>query len=223
MSSIVYLDIETAAADPATWSPKEPITAPATYKDPDKIAAYIEDKRTEQHGRTSFDVHAGRLLCVGIAVNDGPVSVVYDKALDNPVPLLSAVADALAEAKEQARGGKVLVCGHNVAAFDAPWLWRLAVRHRHRLALMLPYRKWGDGLADTMQMWSATNPREMVGLSTIARFLDLGSKADGMSGAEVWPAYLRGEHARISAYCAQDVELLRSVYLRMVDPLDPGF
>ena len=57
--SAVYLDIETCPADPSAWEPKEPISAPATYKDPDKIAAYVAEKRTEQHQRTGFDVHAG--------------------------------------------------------------------------------------------------------------------------------------------------------------------
>ena len=44
-----------------------------------------------------------------------------------------------------------------------------------------------------------------------------------MSGAEVWPAYLRGEHERIKHYCAADVEMVRSIYLRMVGRDPVGF
>jgi len=223
MSSILFLDIETAPADPSRWQPKEPITAPATYKDADKIAAYVEEKRTEAHGKTSFDVHAGRLLCVGFAVNDGPVAVAYDETLANVRPLLDALADAFNEAKRADKSGRVLVCGHNIATFDAPWLWRLAVKHQHRLANLLPYRKWGDGLIDTMTMWSATNPRDMVGLDRIARFLGIEGKDDGMDGSKVWPAYQLGQHDRIRHYCAHDVELVRHVYQRMVDPDPIGF
>lgn len=220
--SAVYLDIETCPADPSAWEPKEPISAPATYKDPDKIAAYVAEKRTEQHQRTGLDVHAGRLLCAAVAVNDGPVRVSYDRSLANPAPVLDAVAAAIREALSDGRG-RVTVVGHNIAGFDAPWLWRLAVRERHELATLLPYRKWGEGLADTMAMWSATNPREMIGLATIARFLGVGAKGEGMSGAEVWPAYLRGEHERIRDYCAQDVELVREVYRRITHPTGAPF
>jgi len=223
MASILYLDIETAPADPTTWTPKEEPTAPATYKDADKIAAYVAEKRAELHGRTGLDSHAGRLLCVGFAINDGPVTVAYDESLSNPRPLLDALADAFNEARKIEKGGKVSACGHNIAGFDAPWLWRLAVKHQHRLANLIPYRRWGDGLIDTMAMWSATNPREMVGLGRIAEFLGIGSKDEGMDGSKVWPAYQLGQHDRIKHYCAQDVELVRHAYQRMVDPDPIGF
>lgn len=220
MTSIVYLDLETCPADPATFVAD--VSAPGNLKDPEKIAAALAEKRAEAHARTSFDVHHGRLLCAAVAVNDGPVRVAYDATLSNPGALLSLVADACEEASEQDRG-RYLVCGHNIAGFDVPWLWRLAVKHRHRLADLLPYRKWGDGLADTMQMWSITNPTDRVKLDTIARFLGYGGKDDGMDGAEVWPAYQRGEHERIKTYCARDVELVRSVYLRMTGNDPVGF
>ena len=216
---IVYLDIETAAANPATFTAGD-IAAPSNYKDPEKIAAYIAEKAAEAHGKTSFDVHTGRLLCVGLAIDGDPVETAYDETLDETGRLLCFVADACTEALKRGNG-RFAVCGHNIAAFDVPWLWRLAVKHRHRLAGLLPYRKWGDGLVDTMQLWSITNPKEYVKLDTIARFLGYSGKEDGMSGAEVWPAYLRGEHDRIRHYCAKDVALTRSIHLHMTgrDPL----
>ena len=217
---IVYLDLETAPADPANWLPAEPIEAPANYRDPDKIAAYIAEATSKAHGRTGLDVHAGRLLCAAVAVDDDEPECVYDESLTSCLPMLTLIADAITEASKRGNG-RFLVCGHNIAGFDVPWLWRLAVKHRHRLANLLPYRKWGDGLADTMQMWSITDPKQMVKLDTIARFLGYDGKEPGMDGAEVWPAYLRGEHDRIQRYCKGDVRLVRSVYLRMVgrDPV----
>lgn len=219
MTTILYLDIETAAADPGTFDPGE-IKAPATYKDPEKIAAYIEEAIKEAHGKTSFDVHRGRLLCVGLAVGNDAPTVAYDATLTETPRILSAVHAACLDASKRGNG-RFSICGHNVAGFDIKWLWRLAIKHRHPLANILPYRKWGDGLIDTMAMWSQTDPRDMVKLDTIARFLGLEGKEPGMNGAEVWPAYLRGEHDRIAAYCAKDVALTRAIHLRMIgeDPL----
>ena len=220
MTSIVYLDLETCPADPDTFVAD--VSAPSNYKDPEKIAAYIAEAQREAHGKTSFDVHRGRLLCAAVAVGDDKPTVAYDATLSNPGAILDLMADACAHAAENGRG-RFTVCGHNIAGFDVPWLWRLAVKHRHRLARILPYRKWGDGLADTMLMWSATNPTDKVRLDTIARFLGYAGKEDGMSGAEVWPAYLRGEHDRIQHYCAKDVEMVRSIYLRMTGNDPVGF
>ena len=219
MIPVVYVDLETCPADPATFTPGD-IAAPSNYTDPAKIAAYVTKATAEAHGKTSFDVHQGRLLCAGVAVDDDEVQVVYDQSLNEPGLILGVIADAISEACRRGNG-RYLVCGHNIAGFDAPWLWRLAVKHRHRLATLLPYQKWGTGLADTMAMWSATNPQDKVKLDTIARFLGYGGKDPGMDGSEVWPAYQRGEHERIRHYCAKDVELTRSVYLHMVgrDPL----
>lgn len=218
MTPIVYLDIETCPADPATFTAE--VSAPSNYKDPEKIAAYIAEARAAAHGKTSFDVHAGRLLCAAVAVDGERPEVTYDESLSDPCAVLSAVADACREASERGRG-RFSVCGHNIAAFDIPWLWRLSVKHRHPLAGLLPYRKWGDGLIDTMQLWSITNPKDYTKLDTIARFLGYAGKDAGMDGAEVWPAYQRGEHERIRHYCAKDVDLTRSIYLRMVgrDPV----
>jgi predicted PolB exonuclease-like 3'-5' exonuclease len=80
----------------------------------------------------------------------------------------------------------------------------------------MPWRKWGEGLVDTMQLWTLTNPREgFVKLDTIAKFLGCSRKTDGWTGASVWPAWQAGEHDRIRAYCAQDVEVVRAVHRRM--------
>ena len=215
---ILYLDIETCPANPDGFTAD--VQAPSNYKDPDKIAAYVAEAQKDALGKTSFDVHRGRLLCVGLAVGNDAPTVAYDRDLNETPRILSAVYAACQDAQRRGNG-RFSVCGHNVAGFDIPWLWRLAVKHRHPLARILPYRKWGDGLIDTMQMWSITNPKDMVKLDTIATFLGLEGKEPGMNGAEVWPAYQRGEHDRIAAYCAKDVALTRSIYLAMIgeDPL----
>jgi uncharacterized protein YprB with RNaseH-like and TPR domain len=214
MPSILYLDIETCPAAPG-WSPPEPIEAAGNLKDPEKIAADIAAKTAKAYGATSFDVHEGRLLCVGLAVDDDEPTICYDEGLTDTPRLLDEVAAAWNDALRRGNG-RAVICGHNVAAFDLPWIWRLAVKHRHLLAASLPWRKWGDGYADTMQMWSLTNPQERVSLAKIARFLGIGGKDEGLTGAEVWPAYQRGEHDRIARYCAGDVRLVREVYWAMM-------
>lgn len=212
MASILTLDLETLPSDPDGWVPREPIEAPANYKDPEKIAAYVAAKSDEAHAKTSFDVHQGRLLCIGYALDDDPPNVSYHP---EDVPrMLTDLHDAFREGLRRGNG-RCAIVGFNIAGFDAPWIWRLAVKHRHPLAQVFPFTKWGDGLVDVMLLWSATNPREFAKLSTIAAFLDLAGKPEGITGASVWPMYQEGRHAEIRAYCAGDVETVRAVYRRI--------
>ena len=210
MKSPLYIDIETIVADP--WTPPTmPIfAAGANLKDPAKIAEAIAAKEAawtgdlpELHAKTALSSMEGRLLCIGFAVGNYSPSMVY--APDDPGSMLDALMEAAID-----NGPWV---GHNIKGFDLPWLFRLALRLRHPIASIIPWRKWGDGVEDTMELWSLTNPREgYTKLDTIARFLGLGSKTEGMDGREVWPAYQRGEHDRIRTYCAQDVALTRDVH-----------
>jgi predicted PolB exonuclease-like 3'-5' exonuclease len=66
---------------------------------------------------------------------------------------------------------------------------------------------------DVMDVLSGYQPRAAVGLDEVATMLGLPGK-QGMSGAEVWPAYQAGEIGRIRDYCETDVLNTYLVYLR---------
>ncbi len=63
MPSIV-LDLETAPIDDVqTYI--EPPSAPANYKDPDKIAAYVAEKTVELADRAALKPYLARIVCIG--------------------------------------------------------------------------------------------------------------------------------------------------------------
>lgn len=64
----IVLDVETVAADGIEY---EPISAPAHYKDPEKIAAYIADGERTQRERAALHPWTTRVVCLGWIDNDG--------------------------------------------------------------------------------------------------------------------------------------------------------
>lgn len=210
----LYIDIETLpCADPAEVpTPK----APSNYKDPEKIAAYIEEARASAWRETSLDPLLGRVFCIGTAVDDNPVETLYDADGTQEERLIGELAATVAYATENGRYS-LLWIGHNISGFDLRWLWFRAVKYGHReLARLLPYQRWQQGqIADTLRIaqgsdWSGKG----LGLSRLAEFFGMAGKAEGLDGSKVYDAWLAGEHDRIRAYCAADVELARSLYDR---------
>ena len=64
MSRFLVCDIATAPiADAAQFH--EPVSAPANYKDPEKIAAYVKEKEQEQTDRAGLDMDLCRITGIG--------------------------------------------------------------------------------------------------------------------------------------------------------------
>ncbi len=71
----------------------------------------------------------------------------------------------------------------------------------------------GDWVFDTMKAWAGW--KGYVSMDALAKALGLEGKGD-MSGADVWPAYQKGEYEKIQAYNESDVETVREIYKRLV-------
>ncbi|MGA2776563.1 MAG: 3'-5' exonuclease [Steroidobacteraceae bacterium] len=114
----------------------------------------------------------------------------------------------------------------NGAGFDLPVL-----HYRSLLHSMSAARYWETGEHDTsfrfsnylsrfhwrhmdlMDILSGFQGRGRASLDDIATLIGLPGKV-GMHGADVWGAFLRGELARIRAYCETDVLNTYLIYLR---------
>ena len=156
--------------------------------------------------RGGLDATRGRVLCFTYAINDdAPVCITGDE--------LSILAGAL---EVMIYNPTNLYVGHNIAGFDLPflrqrcWVNGLAVPNK-------PFKckVWDDCIADTMLAWSPERDRR-ISLDRLCRVLGVPSpKANGFSGADVWPAYQRGEIERIREYAIGDVEATRECWKRM--------
>lgn len=209
----LYLDIETL---PAAWTSEQidghaARSVPANYSKPETISKWISENRDEAHARTALDWRYCRILAIGYALDDEPAECLYSEHGDDEG--LHAMFDALAErvhAKLRHDAGLVVV-GHNAVGFDIPILTRHAWRLVDPIARMFRLAS----VHDTGEIWKAGDRRaNMAKLSDIAEFLGLGGKGEGLSGSEIYPAWLAGDHERIRRYCAQDVELARAIYRR---------
>jgi len=215
--SIIYIDIETLPAD---WTDEQKKahaarSVPKNYKDEKVIAKFIDENVVKMHTDTSFDWRYARILAIGIARDDEQAPDVYYQA-DATDDGLRTMLDAILPEFVEARGA-ISVCGHNVAGFDLPMLWRNALRLGHPIASYLPSsRRDSHRVIDTAELWRCTDWKGSYSkLSDIAAFLGVGEKLDGMDGSKVWPMWQAGRHNELIEYCRQDVALVREVHRRL--------
>ena len=105
----IILDIETVAIDGAA-DLAEPVTAPANWKDPAKIAAYVAEKQAEQTSRAALYPWTARVVAVGIIDGDQVEHVLTAADEAEEAELLrqvgqTAVAAAKSTRSSGSRGG----------------------------------------------------------------------------------------------------------------------
>jgi 3'-5' exonuclease len=170
-----------------------------------KGEAAVEEQAESKWLKTSFDGAYGQICCICIYVNGEYISFVgaefeilanfwdrVDQILNNRIPFFIA---------------------HN-AKFDLPFLFHRSVINGVQPAKGFnPHGRNGQGHYCTMESWSGFNNR--IGLDRLAEVLGIDGKMEGMSGADVWPEYQKGNIARIAKYCKNDVEVTKNVYEKL--------
>jgi 3'-5' exonuclease len=212
MTMKIYCDVETIpSVNPP--DPKE-IQAPSNYKDPLKIQAYQAEKVDETWRKQSLDSMQGRLACIGWALEDeAPRSLTLKLDAEDERELLVQFENEILEN----RGGEAITwIGHNFQSFDGVWLRRKAIQNKLlHLPGLISLDRFKGNVLDTMLLWSPHDPRDRVSLDRLARFLGLGGKTEGMDGGMVWDAWQEGCLDEISAYCRDDVALVREVFRKL--------
>jgi DNA polymerase elongation subunit (family B) len=107
-----------------------------------------------------------------------------------------------------------LIIGHNIHAFDLPFLEKRSRIHRIRPTVKFSYAKFrSQPIYDTMQEWCLWNFGQFISLDLLAEVLKLGiNKTKGMNGGRVYECFCEGRHEDIASYCLRDVEVVRAVY-----------
>jgi DNA polymerase elongation subunit (family B) len=116
-----------------------------------------------------------------------------------------------------------VVIGHNVLSFDLPFIVKRSLINRVQPTVQLSFARYrNQPIFDTMQAWAHWDSRQYLTLNDLAGVLRLGmTKTEGMDGGKVYEQFCQGCHEKIASYCLQDVELVRAVYYRMVQPEGP--
>lgn len=221
----LYLDIETLPTTDheVIEEIRKSISAPANYSKPETIQKWMEENAesalAEKIAKTSFDGMYGSIACICYAFDDGKVYSVdcregeklmleqfYQHVFDmTTTPHHSGFASS-----------RVTVVGHNVAAFDLPFIKHRSIIHQVRpidsMLKAFAAKPWSDEIADTMLMWSS-DPHKRGSMERICRALGLGGKGDfdGSMVAATWPV----DPQKVIDYCKQDVERTRQMYKRL--------
>lgn len=119
MLPLLFFDIETAVNLDALVFLPEP-TAPANYKDAEKIAQYVSEKKTEQTLQAPLDADLGMVTAIAMQrglENAAEVYLVGDEETPDERVLLECFWRNFARLDGR-------TCGYNVLGFDLPYLLR---------------------------------------------------------------------------------------------------
>lgn len=220
----IYLDIETiGTSDPDLIADlTQGIAPPKNYTKPETIAKWEAEEKPalvkEVVNKTAFDGGAGRIVCLGWAINDGEASC---RADTDEREMLSAFFGVIRSAALlHYRGGDtkrpIAFVGHNIAGFDLRFLWQRAVVHGIRPPPSIPFnvKPWDQSIADTMLMWNPERDRK-VKLGRLCQYLGVESPKGDLDGSRVWEYVKAGRLAEVVEYCKGDVNAVRQCYQRM--------
>jgi len=200
--------------------------APGNYKDPQKIAEYIQAAKAEidaglhdKVAKTSFDGALGHICVIGMAIDDQDPIAFYENSTEphkHEGRVIKTFFDYLEAQYAPSRQTRPHFIGHNIVGFDLRFLFQRAVVLGIRPPGFIPFhaKPWDDVVYDTMSRWAGFKG-ENISLDKLAKALGLPGK-QGIDGSQVWPMVAAGNIEKVADYCAHtDVAQTRDVYKRM--------
>ena len=234
----IFIDIETCpTTDPAVIADiRSSIRAPANYSKPESIQQWMETKgeqaAIEAIGKTALSPEDGSIIAVCIATDDGePVVIMRTPEEPTDARLLEAAFTHIDGLLEDASTNSCTdpdrlifrpepyFIGHNLTGFDLPFLWKRSLINGVVPPFTLPAPdeiRHARNCFDTMTAWAGY--RSMIGLSRLCRVLgipDPKQNEDGITGANAWEFWQRGDLDAVDAYNRGDVLAVRAIFQRL--------
>ena len=215
MDALVF-DIETGPEVEAVLAAMEPeFSAPANFKDPAKIAEKIEGQRAAWRERAALCATTGRVLAIGMMLNDQLDLLVVDSEQGvSEVDLLTAFWEIAAP-----EGIWRHLVGFNSNRFDIPFL----IRRSYKLGVAVPYgalngRYLNGRFIDLMESWKLGDYQASISLDRLAKHLGVGAKNG--NGAH-FAVLLQEDRAAALDYLRNDIAMTVAVArkLGVVAPL----
>jgi len=220
MKSILFFDIETTANPDAIALLPEP-TAPANYKDADKIAQYITEKKTEQITQAPLDADLGKVIAISLQSGlESPVEVhlTGDPETKTENDLIRHLADFkrficgqvlmwfwAAFAKADGRS-----CGYNIIGFDLPYLLRRSFDLGVQVPIQPQLSKFRtDPTTDLMAILYNWGPAK--GLKWVCKRYGIKNPLPDLDGSQV----ANMDPDTLRKYAGNDVSLVVELYKRM--------
>lgn len=180
----------------------------------------------EQFRMLALHAEYGRVLCVGIIVEEGE-HILHRGVLgrERATGLFhldeARTLRAFWKLLQDFNMRRDLIIGHNIMDFDLPFLYKRSRINRVRPTLMFSFARYRSApVYDTLREWAHWNPHAVsMSLGELADILKIGiSKTAGFDGSHVYDEYVTGNHEGIARYCLQDTEVVRAIYYRMIQP-----
>jgi len=233
----IYADAETIpgqgaavreALEVEATAEKAEVKAPSNYKDPDKIAEFVLNKRAEidaameeKWRKTALDGAYGQIAVFSIAIDEAPPVAFYQEDWANGErQILRDLFAALVAAYDPATMRRPVFIGHNLIEFDLRFLFQRAIILGIKPPPLIPFqaKPWDDAVFDTMTQWAGVKNR--VSLDKLCKALGIPGKGSELGGEEidgskVWDFVKAGRIADVATYCKGDVERVRQAHKRM--------
>ena len=175
------------------------ITAPGNYKDPDKIAAYIAEKKLEAIDGCALSAITGEVCAIGMNRNGNTFTLM---ALGQ-VTEADLLKTFWHEATQTLRSGKLI--GFNIKSFDLPFLLRRSWVHGiAHPAIFVDRYFLGTAVWDLRETWQLGDRQAPGNLDKVCRVLGLGAKNG--DGANFWKL-LRDDPKKAEGYLVNDMKL----------------
>jgi len=203
----IYLDIETIPGDNKVELDK--IQAPSNYKDPDKIAAYKEEKAIELYLKQSLDPLQGQIACIGFAIDNKEEIVIMDS---NEAVMMETFVGHLLNNMEKRELEIAEWIGYNIAKFDMPFIVFRILKYLPQLAYLFPNTSKDRSIIDLMDVCTFGVYGNYVSFDKACKFFLNESPKGSLDGSKVFEYYNSGRLQEIAEYCKNDVKYSRFLY-----------
>lgn len=200
----LFFDIETKANSQALHFMQEP-SAPSNYKDPVKIAAYIEEKKAEQVDKAALDPDFGSIVAIGYRSVEGIGKSGETKVL---------VAETLEQEREIIQEFWKIYDehhgfsgGYNIIGFDFPYLLRRSMDLNVVVPTLPNLSRYNNYMSlDLMQILYGGSG--FKSLKFVVDRYGIDNPLPDLDGSKVSDM----DTETLKAYCANDVDMTVALY-----------
>ena len=203
----LVFDIETAPLSGVAEYLTEPIEAPGNYKDPEKIKAYVAEKRQAQVDRAALDLDLCEIAAIGIGL---PLAAyAQTRGTTSEADMLRGFWSFVRNTQKE---GGILV-GFNCLSFDLPILLRRSL-YLGIETPQIPVDKYRhDGVVDVLDVLTFSGKVTMRSQAFYCK--RFGIPYNTISGAEVPGLVRAGLWSDIDAHVRADVAATTALAARV--------
>lgn len=208
MNTLIF-DCEAVALDIAS-AYLEPATAPSNYKDPQKIADYIEQANREALAKAALDVDLARIVALGTQEDDAEPRVTLIRDSHEEQAALAWFWSRVAPKGE----ARPTLIGFNCLGYDL----LLLLRRSLYLGVKTPRLSLGkyrhDGIEDLMLALSFDGALKYRGLPFYCKRFGIEVE-DTHTGADIAALFAAGDFEAIRVHCLADLQKTRQLAERL--------